>query len=228
MLLTNLLAYDGDVWLVTVTAPGYDVLPAGDQAAMDEWNRTASRRWSELHRRAQQACRRSGVSPVLLAYAWQLQGRGALHLHLVLGFASDLERGAAWSYVGELRSRTREFGFGFVDAVDKDGKSGRSRVMERHRAAGYLSRYLGESAQFMRALSLVHRPARLVWVSPRLTTVTGCIRRRLRRVRFLWHIRNGTSIFAHAGRLPRWFSDAAELAAVSALAAGSLPAMPAP
>jgi hypothetical protein len=226
--MTNLLAYGGNVWLVTVTGPGYDVLPRGDTAARDEWNRTAPARWSELHRRAQQAAKRSGWSVNLLGYAWQLQGRGVLHLHLVLGVGTEYEHTAAREYVGELRARTGEHRFGFVDAVDRDGRSGRSRVMEPHRAAGYLSRYLTDSAQFMEALRMPHRPARLVWITPRLTQLTMCTRRRLRRVRFLWHIRQGTSVFAHAGKLPRWFTDRAEYAAVSALAGAALVGSPAP
>ena len=43
--------------------------------------------------------------------------------------------------------------------------------------------------------------------------------RRLRRVRFLWRIRQGNSsaILARAGRLPVWFADLAELSRVQAL-----------
>lgn len=222
--MTNLLGYGGTVWLVTVTGPGHDVLPAGDTAARDEWNRTAPARWSELHRRAQQASRRAGWAVNLLGYAWQLQKRGVLHVHLVLGANTHYEHAAARRYVDELRARTREHGFGFVDAVDRDGKSGKSRMMEPHRAAGYLSRYLSDSSQFMEALSMRNRPSRLVWITPRLTRATLCTRRRLRRVRYLWHIRNGTSTaLAIAGQLPRWFADPFEYQAVSALARGTVP-----
>ena len=233
MLLTNLLAYGGDVWLVTVTAPGTPefhrsqgeseawverwALPRDDPSRAAAWNASAPQHWSELHRRAQQAVRRSGVVVSLLAYVWQVQRRGVLHLHLMLGVGTPPERVAARKYVGELRARSRPHGFGFIDAVDRDGKSGRSRVMAPERAAGYVSPYLTESVQLMAALELRERPARLVWVSPRLTRVTGCIRRRLRRARFLWHIRNGTSVLAQAGRLPRWLRDETEHAAVARL-----------
>lgn len=236
--MTNLLAYGGDVWLVTITAPGTPefhrsrgvseqwleqwALPHGDRAAFDEWNRTAPKRWSELHRKASQQAARNGWTLNVLGYVWQLQPRGALHLHLVLGFATDYERRSAWAYVKALRERTHEHGFGYVDAVDRDGKSGRSRVMEPHRAAGYLSRYLATGEQFQAALRMKHRPSRLVYVSPRLTAITGCTMRRLRRARFLYMIRSGRSIFAHAGRLPAWLHDTAEHAAVASLLRGTV------
>jgi hypothetical protein len=221
--------------MITVTAPGVEVLPWShdgrrvvERSAAQDWNNTAPRRWSELHRRAQQAVKRAGWSLNLLAYGWELQGRGVLHLHLVVGFGTEYERRSAWEYVRALRARTRSHGFGNIDARDRDGKAGKATVFEKHRAAGYLSKYLGKSAQLLEAIGLGRRerPARLFWISPRLTRVTGCIRRRLRRARFLWHIRAGTSIFARAGRLPAWFHDAGELAAVQGLLRGVVPAGP--
>ena len=241
LLMTNLLAYDGPVWLVTVTAPGVNVLPWDEEVCRvkglhehggpvgcrvvrqeaSEWNRTAPRRWSELHRRAYQATVRAlGYGPTCLGRVWQLQTRGVLHVHLVLGRGSPLEVAAAWQYVAELRARTPAAGFGKVDAVDRDGKSGRKRVMEGHRAAGYLSGYLGESAQLHGAIGLRERPRRLVWVAPRLTTVTLCTMRRLRRKRLLWRIREGLPVLALAGRLPVWFHDPVEYAAIAGLLAG--------
>lgn len=230
VLLTNLLSYGGSCWLVTVTAPGADVLPWDgsrvEQHAAHEWNCSAQRRWSELHRRAAQATHRAGYSVTSLARAWQLQKRGVLHLHLALGVATPAEHAAARQYVGELRARAREFGFGFIDAVDRDGKSGRSRVLEPHRAAGYLSRYMGESSQLVEAIRLEHRPRRLVWVSPALTCSTMCTMRRLRRVRFLYWIRSGqSSVLAlkrrsrlyGASLFPAWMRDPVEHRAVSSL-----------
>jgi hypothetical protein len=67
-----------------------------------------------------------------------------------------------------------------------------------------------------------HRPGNLVWVSPRLTRATGCVMRRLRRVRLLWRIREGLPVMRLAGRMPVWFRDRHEYEIVSALARGSL------
>lgn len=231
LLLTNLLAYRGSCWLVTVTPPGKEVLPWDGQKvelhAAHEWNRTAARRWSELHRWAAQATARAGHDLSSLARVWQMQSRGVLHLHLVLGVESPAEQAAARYYVACLRRRSREFGFGFIDAVDRDGKSGKSRVMEPHRAAGYLSHYLGESSQLVQAIALDARPQRLVWISTRLTMLTGCTRRRLRRARFLWSIRNfGPGVLRYAGELPVWFRDPLELARVSGLLTSAVPAAP--
>jgi hypothetical protein len=179
-----------------------------------------------MHRRAQQNVRRRlGDGDTVLAYAWQLQARGVLHLHLVLGFDSPREQAVAWAYVRELRRLAPEHGFGFIDARDRDGKRGRSMVMEPHRAAGYVSRYLGESAQLVQAIALAYRPQRLVYVARRLTTVTGCTRRRLRRARYLWWLRqSAVSVVRYAGELPAWFTDAREYALVNSLLAA--PAAP--
>lgn len=231
LLMTNLLAYGGNVWLVTVTAPGADLLPWGEgrkvePQAAHEWNRTAPKRWSELHRRAQQEVKRAhGDNCTFLAYAWQMQGRGVLHIHLALGFSTARERALAWRYVQELRERTRQFGFGFVDAVDRDGRSGKSRVLEPHRAAGYMSRYLADSTQLVEAIASKDRPARIIYVTNRLTQQTSCTMSRLRRARFLFWIRRGeSSVVARAGRLPLWFRDQRELVRVQSLLAA--PAAP--
>lgn len=257
LLLTNLLAYAGKCWLITITAPGVDVLPwacitrgcegaqrkrqegepkgccvvCGESKvephAAHEWNRTAARRWSELHRWAMQATARAGHDLRTLARVWQLQERGVLHVHLVEGVESPAEHAAARYYVACLRSRTREFGFGFIDARDKPGKTGRPTVMEPHRAAGYLAHYLGESSQLVKAIALDARPQRLVWISPRLTLLTGCTRRRLRRARFLWSLRNfGPGVLRYAGALPRWICDPLELSRVQGLLTSAAPAGP--
>jgi hypothetical protein len=210
LLFANLLDYGGRVWMVTVTAPGAEVLRCDGEnveaSAAMEWNRTAAARWRELHRRAYQATRREYGPDVLqtLARVWQLQRRGVLHIHLVLGFESPREVAAARFYVACLRERHREFGFGCIDARDRNGRSGRATVMEPHRAAGYLSRYLGESAQLVRALALACRPRQMVWVALRLKRVSGVTMRRLRRARYLsWIRRRESGVFALAGQHPR-------------------------
>lgn len=225
LLLTNLLTYGGRVWMITVTAPGADVLPWDgrnvEPAAAELWNMTAARRWRELHRRAYQATKREFGPDALrtLARVWQLQSRGVLHTHLVVGFDSPLEVAAARFYVACLRERTREFGFGNIDARDRVGRKGRRpTVMEPHRAAGYLSRYLSESSQLVQAIRLAARPRQLIWVSPALKAASGVTMRRLRRARFLWWIRQRRStVISFAGSLPVWFRDPVELALVQSL-----------
>jgi hypothetical protein len=125
---------------------------------------------------------------------------------------------AAHFYVVSLRERHRDFAFGFIDARDRDGRRGRATVMEPHRAASYLSRYLGESAQLVQAVALSCRPRQMVWVSLSLKRSSGMTMRRLRRARYLWWIRRRKSgVFAVAGQHPAWFRDRVELAAVQAL-----------
>jgi hypothetical protein len=224
VLLTNLLAYGGQVWMLTITAPGADLLrwdgTTVEGSAAREWNRTAAARWRELHRWAYQATRRELGNDALrtLARVWQLQRRGVLHLHLVVGFDSAREIAAARYYVARLRERSREFGFGFIDARDRAGRTGKSTVMEPHRAASYLSRYLADSSQLTEAIKLAHRPRQLIWVSPTLKACTGVTMRRLRRARLLWWIRQRrSSIVTLAGTLPAWFRDPVELVAVQSL-----------
>jgi len=105
----------------------------------------------------------------------------------------------------------KEWSFGYIDARDRAGKIGKSTVMEGRRAAGYLSKYLGESSQLRRAVALKHRPRRLVWVSRSLTARTSVTMRRLRRTRHLWATRAGLC------PPPIWAMDYVELVKVSAL-----------
>jgi hypothetical protein len=230
MLRENLSVSTPLVALVTVTAPGADRLPWArfeprrvEPSKASEWNRTCRARWSRMHRAARSAVERSGHRPAPIQSAvWQLQGRGVLHLHLVLPFASPAHVAAVKAYVRELRRLAPEYGFGFIDFRDRDGKTGRRSVLARDRAANYLSRYATDSAQLLEAAALPkdERPHRLVYVSRELTAFTRCTMKRLRRVRFLYWIRRGESwvVFANAGRYPRWFADPTEHAAVAALA----------
>lgn len=239
LLRENFAAGPSSVWLLTVTAPGAQFFPCSpktcghkgphpqrsadgcraDEKAARDWNRTCSKRWSELHRQARQRVRREGHDLTFIARVFQMQSRGLLHVHVVVGYESEVEQLAAWAYRRALKELAPGLGFGNVDGRNiGDG----STVMRRERAAGYLSTYLGngavaaESSQFVQAVRsrMVPRP---VYVSRKLTTMTRCTMRNLRRVRFLWWIRQGRSIFALAGRLPKWMANPVEYAAVAAL-----------
>src|SRR5262249_32640121 len=145
------------------------------------------------------------------------------------GFDTPEEVSAARHYVAGLRSRARAHGFGFVDARDRDGKTGRATVMEPHRAAGYLSAYLGESAQLRKAVGVrrsLGRRMRLVWVSPALTRSRACPMRRLRRARILWCYRRSNAYrhggaLSWAGRMPVWLRDPVEHRLVASLVAAA-------
>ena len=225
----NLRAYGADVWLVTVTAPGADQLPCSHESCGHKgpheqrgkngcrvdpvyarpWNRSASKRLSECHRRAIQILRRkTGHGSPVKAGVWQMQDRGVLHAHLVLGFSEE-DRGASRYYVAVMRSLVSTWEFGYIDARDRDGKTGKATVFAPERAAGYLSKYLGESSQLTRAVALRDRPRRLVWVSRSLTMKTNVTMRRLRWKRHLWAYRQGLC------PLPTWADDVVELIRVS-------------
>lgn len=191
---TNIPAAGRVVGLVTVTAPGAQVLPWSiDQEGVvekrfaDRWNASAQKRWSEMHRRAlQRVKRRTSLNSRVISSVWQLQARGVLHLHLVVRFDTPTDRRWVRAYVEELRQLSEPYYFGFIDFRDRSGKTGKPSVMIAAKAAGYLSRYLSESSQFIQATKLRDRPRRLVWVSPSITSQTFCTMRRLRRVRHLW------------------------------------------
>jgi hypothetical protein len=94
--------------------------------------------------------------------------------------------------------------------------------MPRAVAAGYLSRYAGDSRQLSEAAALKERPRRLLYVARSLTAVSFCTMRRLRRVRYLWVLRTmpTSAVFsvARLGHRPRWLSDGVEARRVLALA----------
>ena len=107
-LFRNLEAFAGNVLISAVTAPGADQLPWDESvcAALGEHKHRGRARlprrrarsppagtaeprhgWRRLHRRAyQETVRRHGPGSVLLlARVWELQARGVLHVHPVLG-----------------------------------------------------------------------------------------------------------------------------------------------
>src|SRR5829696_7515820 len=163
LLRENLAVGPESVWLLTATAPGAKVLPCStytcgkkgrhaqrsrdgcrvDGRAAQEWNRTCSYRWSQLHRRARQVVRRQGLDLFFVARVFQMQVRGVLHVHVVVGHETQEQRDAAWAYRQALKDLAPEWQFGNVDGRNVgDG----STVMRRERATSYLSPYLGNGA----------------------------------------------------------------------------------
>jgi len=129
-------------------------------------------------------CVRAGRKPTLLTRVWELQHRGVLHVHPVLGFTTASERLAARLYVRHLAALAPGYGFGFVERKE--------RPMAARAAAAYLSAYFvtGSRGKVTLQESVTDRamPRSIVHVSTALTLRTGCTMRRLRMLRFL-HVR---------------------------------------
>lgn len=189
----------GAVALVTVTAPGADLLPwDGDGARVAlwparHWNATAPTRWSALHRRAARRARRvaaeRGVTWRLLWKTWELQRRGVLHLHLVVPCGSPAERAASEAYVAELALEAAWHRFGFVDKGKLDHGATRTsarrlEAIAPHRAAAYLAAYVTGSGAGKEGIAQVAReravPGAIVYVTQALLARSGVTMRSLR------------------------------------------------
>ncbi len=144
-ILANVEHYDGDVTLVSITAPGVDGVPfwwrqpdgrswvevpcwrawsipwadrenrVADPTAAAHWNSTAAARWRRLHRAAASRARRRHGVLSLLGWSWEFQKRGLLHKHVILGVNTPRERAAAQTYAEALNELRHRHGFGFVD-----------------------------------------------------------------------------------------------------------------
>ena len=129
----NLEAHEGQLLLITLTAPGADRLPwdlghcshrpdrecSGklgcrvQQRAAREWNDVAPWKWARLRNAARMATERTvGVKPRILERVWEPQKRGVAHLHVVLGYGRR-ERLAARVFLVHLARLAREYDFGF-------------------------------------------------------------------------------------------------------------------
>lgn len=172
----NLRAYVGHTALVTVTAPGVDVLPWADErhercavGPLAEWNATATGRWRDLHRIASRRAKRAaGDAPwCVLVKVWQEQRRGALHVHLVVPMASAAERAGSEAYVAALHEHRTGHSFGFVDR--------RLEMRSTEHSGAYVARYVTSELAACRNL-----PGHVVDVARKLTAQTGVTVRTLR------------------------------------------------
>lgn len=194
------------VRMLTVTAPGEEAgLPwdasvcshrgphrhSGPQgcrvapAVAGAWNRQAPVWWRSLHHEASQATlRRTGGRPSLLVRPWELQQRGMLHVHPVLGCSTVAERRTARVYAEELKARSLRHGFGFVDD--------RARALDPVAAAAYLSSYFvaGKKGKMTlrEAVSSRAMPRSIVYVRPELSQRSGITMRSLRLRRYAWRV----------------------------------------
>jgi hypothetical protein len=191
-----------------VTGPGADVLPwdrswcshGDDESCSGKrgcrvdvvratgWNLKAPDNWRRLHRRAYQYVAKSyGLKPLLLARVWEIQKRGVLHVHPVLGAGTPVHRHAAAIYLDALKRFGPQYGFGFSE--------GKARPMHARAAAAYLSAYFvkgkkGKLALHESVLSPA-MPRSIIHVSRELTARTGVTMRELRFRRFVWILAPG-------------------------------------
>ena len=167
--------------MVTVTAPGSEVLPWGacavdhegdpcsgrlgcvvESAAAERWNESAARRWSMMYQAVRDQLRPRGT--VILAYVWEPQRRGVGHLHVVVP--------VEWlgPVVAALKDLAADYGFGFVD----DNR--RSRRIKPGAMAGqagaYIGSYLGKGGKVEAVVDAMRAgviPRRAFYVSSRLS-----------------------------------------------------------
>jgi len=235
VLFTNLKEAGPMVALSAVTPPGQDELPYDesycahlgphvhgkrygcriDAQALIDWSSDISKRWKRLHNAARNATKREGGRCLpLLTRVWEPQARGAAHVHPVFALATPDDARIAFLYFEQLARLAPSHGFGFVGT--KKGSS--VQILSGERAAAYLSSYFvrgsKEKATLQENARNPYMPHLLIWVSPKVTKVTGITMRMLRRLRHLWAIRQGLC------PPPAW--PAVELARVIALA-GSWP-----
>ena len=187
------------VCLITVTAPGKGRLmhcPRTGKVtprAARNWNRTAPQRWRSLwlcgSRRGRRIMADGGERFRLLARAWEYQRRGVLHVHLILPFATPLERDAAYQVAADLSSMAGQFDWGFVDRgkMTPNGDGTWSRKLEEmsgNGAARYLCAYLTSTGAGKEGIAEVARkqgvPGPVLYVADELKRESGVSMRTLR------------------------------------------------
>jgi hypothetical protein len=202
------LGPEGKVLMPTVTAPGADHGLVWDEdhcrhlgdhkhsgplgcrvaaAPADAWNKLAPTWWRRLHDRAAIAAEReTGQRPNLLVRPWELQKRGMLHVHPILGYTTLSERRAAEVYVLELAALSASYGFGHVD------KKFSRMSMHPRAAAAYVSSYFvtGKKGKMTLREAVTKRemPRSIIYVSPKLSQRSGVTMRTLRLRRYAWQL----------------------------------------
>jgi hypothetical protein len=205
-LLENLLAYDGKVAMLTVTAPGADELPFDTALCTTEgphkcsgrigcrvnpaqarrFNEQSMRAWSQLWAAVRSAIyREHGPGALkLLAYAPEAQARGVIHFHAVLGAKTAVEYAAMVAAARHLQRLAGGYGWGFVDTNPVHGQ-----LREAGAAAAYVSKYMLRPDKAGGVRELVtsgQAPRRAVYVATSLTARTRCTMRNLRARRLVY------------------------------------------
>jgi len=127
----------------------------------------------------------------LVARVWEMQARGLLHVHPVLGYGTASQMAGARVYMARLAELAPQYGFGFVERKIKPQPAGN--------AAAYLSSYFvkgkrGKATLWESARS-PEMPRSIVYVSTRLTMRTGCTMRALRLKRAIFYVWRATLPF---------------------------------
>jgi hypothetical protein len=157
----NLAAWDGSVCLVTLTAPGRDVLPSdrtkcwpGEHhcsgprgcrvhwAAAASWNRDLTRRLAALLKLARERTRRRHGKRgqiVVLGYVCEAQQRGIFHPHVILGYRTAADRAALDTFRGAMKEARGRHGFG---TGRKSFSAGLPDRFSPRDAARYVTKYL--------------------------------------------------------------------------------------
>jgi hypothetical protein len=186
-----MLKYGKPVILVTLTAPGEDVLPTGPDGRcahepLAAWCATLPERWHRLRDQARKRSLRASRASsglTVLSYAWQLQARGAPHLHLVVPAGPLGHR-----FASALKECAGAYGFGFVDI--RSGTGSASAV------GSYLSRYLTRDLEKPDREYGQYLPRRPAYVDRRIARAAGVSVRIARAVRRIW-------VYANVDRDPR-------------------------
>jgi len=116
---------------------------------------------------------------------WELQARGVLHVHPVLGYESAAQMAGARAYLARRAILAPRYGFGFVHS-----KRELVKAMPAQNAAAYLASYFvrgrrGKTALWESVQSSA-MPRSIIHVSTKLTMRTGCTMRTLRVKRLLF------------------------------------------
>lgn len=210
-LFENLKAGPHTVAMLTITAPGVDLLPwdtsvcaaLGDHEHNGElgcrvrephaaiWNASAPERWRRLNRRAHERVQaRMPGAKWLLGRVWEKQHRGVLHVHPVVAYVTKRQRAAVRMYRDELERLAPKYGFGFVGR--------KLEVKGAKSAAGYLASYFvtgrKDKLTLWQSVMDPEMPRSIIYVSPRLTMQTGCTIRRLRFHRYVYVCHGSTPL----------------------------------
>lgn len=183
----------GAVALITITAPGRrffaaaaDEWAGGEREAMAWWNDDARDWWRELHLWASRPLRRwaSQHAPRwrLLFRSWEYQKRGALHLHLVLPYATPEERRVTELYVFNLWSGARQHRFGYVMGGESSARPTFARPprvvpADGPAAARYVCKYVASTGAGKEGMvDVAQRTAQrgsVLYVAPMLQQASG-------------------------------------------------------
>lgn len=198
----NLSLVRGRTRLVTLTAPGADLLPWDEEHcrwmgphrhsgprgcriqidAAEAWDADLAQRYHQL---CMAARKRAGIrEPVVCARAWEAQARGAPHCHMVV-----IVNAAGEAFVDALLELAEFYGFGRVHDRGYAAKGGYAH-------AAYLAKYVTKRGddEVARRNSLFEAsllPRQTVWVSPVLTKRSGATMAVARLVRSVWAFAEG-------------------------------------